>query len=233
MPILTEQQEAYLSNPFYSALTTIQTTFGEHLGKALRYKPEVLPFISVRTTDTVIRAEELEALRRDTDADFVGVIPHIEADTPGAIHAACLQMAWQPRKDFTVPGKLPNEYELGAAEAHEMVELTQVAFPGYFRAKTCQLGHYIGLRVEGQLVAMAGHRTRMPGLREISAVCTRPGHTGKGYAQHLIQRLLYDTPGELPYLHTVTTNTRAIAIYHALGFVTTGEVAFLKLPQRT
>ncbi len=230
MPLLTEAQQAYLANPFYSALTTQQTSFAEHIGNALRYHPEVLPFTGVPTEDTVIQAEDL---RRDTDANFIGILPHIEADTPGAIHAACLQMAWQPRKDFTVPDRLPNEYELGANEAHEMVELTQVAFPGYFRADTYKLGRYIGIRVDGELVAMAGHRTRMPGLREISGVCTRPGHTGKGYAQYLIQRLLYETPGELPYLHTVTTNTRAIAIYHALGFVTTGEIAFLKLPQQS
>ena len=70
----------------------------------------------------------------------------------------------------------------------------------------------------------------MPGLREISGVCTRPGFTGKGYAQHLIQRLLIAT-SELPYLHVVSTNARAIPIYHKLGFVTTAEVAFLRIPQ--
>jgi ribosomal protein S18 acetylase RimI-like enzyme len=228
MPLLTEAQQAYLANPFYFALTTNQTAFGEQIGNVLRYRPEVLPFASVATENTVIRAEEL---RRDTDTNFCGILPHIEADTPGAIHAACLQMAW-PELDSIAPAPLPNEHELGAAEAPEMLELTRVAFPGYFRAQTYKLGRYIGIRIEGELVAMAGHRTHMPGLREISGVCTRPGHTGRGYAQHLIQRLVADNgTGEIPYLHTVTTNTRAIAIYHALGFITTNEVPFLRLPK--
>jgi ribosomal protein S18 acetylase RimI-like enzyme len=228
MLLLTEAQQAYLANPFYAALTTDQSAYAEHIGEAIRYRPEVLPFTAVATVDTVVDATQL---RRDTDTNFCGILPHIEADTPGAIYAACLQMAW-PKHDFKAPEALPNEHELGAAEANEMLELTRVAFPGYFRADTYKLGRYIGIRIEGELVAMAGHRTHMPGLREISGVCTRPGHTGKGYAQHLIQRLIADNgTGETPYLHTVTTNTRAIAIYHALGFTTTAEVPFLRIPQ--
>jgi ribosomal protein S18 acetylase RimI-like enzyme len=228
MALLTEAQQTSLANPFYSALITHQKPFGEQIGNVLRYRPEVLPFASVASEHAVIQAADL---RRDTDADFCGIIPHIEADTPGAIYAACLQMAW-PKRDSLAPTALSNEVELGPAEANEMVELTSVAFPGYFRADTYKLGRYIGIRVEGQLIAMAGHRTHMPGLREISGVCTRPGHTGKGYAQHLIQRLIADNgTGETPYLHTVTTNTRAIAIYQALGFITTNQVPFLRLPK--
>ena len=229
MALLSEEQQTFLANPFFNALTTRQTAFAEHIGGAIRYKPEILPFTGVPTEDTVIDATRL---RKETDTNFIGVIPNLEADTPGAVRAACLQMAYA-KQTGNVPDQLPNECELSAAEAHEMVDLTQVAFPGYFRRETYKLGRYIGLRVEGQLVAMAGHRTRMPGLREISGVCTRPGHTGKGYAQHLIKRLLHDTTGELPYLHVVSTNTRAVAIYHALGFITTGEVPFLKLPQQS
>ena len=227
MPLLSDSQRTFLANPFHSALITQQTAFAEHIGGALRYRPDVLPFTAVATQDTVI---DVHTLCRDTDTNFCGVIPYMEGDTAGAFHASCLQMAW-PKTSFNVPDALPNEVELGAPEADEMVELTQVAFPGFFRRETYKLGRYIGLRVEGQLVAMAGYRTRMPGLCEISGVCTRPGHTGQGYAQHLVQRLLRTPSGELPYLHTLSTNTRAIAIYHALGFITTGEVAFLKLPQ--
>ncbi len=225
MPILSEEQQTFLANPFYNSLVTRQAAFAQHIGKAIRYEPQVLPFAGVPTPDTVIQADDL---RRDTDANFIGVLPHIEADIP-AFRGACLQMVYPGNKP--VPAPLPNEVELGATEASEMVELTQVAFPGYFRAETYKLGRYIGIRVEGQLVAMAGYRTRMPGLCEISGVCTRPGHTGRGYAQHIVQRLLRTPSGELPYLHTLSTNTRAIAIYHALGFITTNEVAYLKLPQ--
>jgi len=229
MQILNEAQQAFLTNPFYSALTTVQTGFGQEVGGAVRYRPEVLPFAAVANRNVVVDAARL---RCDTDAIFVGVLPQMEGDVADALRFVCLQMARQPPGDFVAPDPLPNECELGTAEAHEMVELTDVAFPGFYRRESYQLGRFVGIRVDGQLVAMAGHRTRMPGLREISAVCTRPGHTGKGYAQHLMRRLLAEDDGALPYLHTINTNERAISIYRSLGFVTTGEVEIVKLPQR-
>ncbi|SEB57400.1 GNAT family N-acetyltransferase [Terriglobus roseus] len=230
MPRLSAEQQGFLRNPFYSALLTRQGRMGERIGKVYRYRPEVLPFAAVEHDGEYVDAARL---RRDTDTNFCGVIPSIDPATPDAVRATCLQMAWQPRSDFVVPAAKEGESELGAADAAAMLELTQVAFPGYFRSETYKLGRYVGLRVDGQLIAMAGHRTRMPGLREISGVCTRPGHTGHGYAQHLIQRLLIPTPRELPYLHVVSTNARAIQIYEKLGFVTTAEVPFLRIPQRS
>ncbi len=224
--ILNEQQQAYLANPFYAALTTLQTDFAEHTGNAVRYRPNVLPFSSVAREGDVV---DIELLRRDGDVNFACTIPTLDAEVADSRLFNCLQMVWQPR-DITVPDALENESELGPDDADDMVELTQIAFPGYYRHESYQLGRYIGLRVNGQLVAMAGHRTRMPGLREISAVCTRPGFTSKGYAQHLVARLLNQTD-ELPYLHVVSTNARAIPIYEALGFVTTAEVPILYVPQ--
>ncbi len=41
-----------------------------------------------------------------------------------------------------------------------MVALTDVAFPGYFRAKTHRMGSYFGVRVEGKLVANRGDGLR-------------------------------------------------------------------------
>jgi ribosomal protein S18 acetylase RimI-like enzyme len=227
---LNKEQRAFLRNPFYAALTTLQSDFAEHMGNGvLRYRPEVLPFAAVAEACTVVDAA---MMRGDTDTNFTGAIPEIAADTPDALYASCLQMAWLPRKGFTVPEPMPGEAELSSSDAAAMLELTSVAFPKYFRAETYRLGRYIGIRVDGQLVAMAGHRTRMPGLREISALCTRPGFTGRGYAQHLLQRLLADTPGELPYLHVLSNNTRAITIYDSLGFIRLGEVPFLHIPKR-
>jgi GNAT superfamily N-acetyltransferase len=228
--MLTEEQRSFLRNPFYSALLTRQGRMGERIGKAYRYKPEVLPFAAVEHAGEYVDAA---TLRRDTDTNFCGVIPSIDPETPDVVRASCLQMAWQSPSEFKLPAAIEGESELGAADAPAMMELTQVAFPGYFRPETYKLGRYVGIRVDGQLVAMAGHRTRMPGLREISGVCTRPGHTGHGYAQHLIQRLLIPTPRELPYLHVLSTNVRAIQIYEKLGFVTTAEVPFLRIPQRS
>jgi predicted GNAT family acetyltransferase len=60
----------------------------------------------------------------------------------------------------------------------------------------------------------------MPGLRELSGVCTRPGHTGHGYAARLVCRVMaqHYAAGLKTFLHVVAANHRAIELYERLGF---------------
>src|SRR5258708_12639400 len=106
-------------------------------------------------------------------------------------------------------------------DAPDMVALTDLAFPGFFRARTYQMGTYYGIRINNELVAMAGERLAVPGFREISAVVTHPEHVGKGYATLLMNRLLNDhaAVGLKSFLHVKEQNSPAIAIYRRMGFV--------------
>ena len=125
---------------------------------------------------------------------------------------------------------MPNEVELTLADAAAMLDLTDAAFPGFFRAQTSLLGRYIGLSEDNLLIAMAGERFRVPGLWEISAVCTRPGHTGKGYAAHLMRRLIKNSHDqEQPFLHVAGDNTRAIALYERIGFIHLRTIEVLRV----
>jgi predicted GNAT family acetyltransferase len=67
---------------------------------------------------------------------------------------------------------------------------------------------------------MAGERLKVPGFTEVSAICTHPEHTGRGYARilttELIRRIL--GRGETPFLHVRKDNVRAIELYERLGF---------------
>ena len=83
------------------------------------------------------------------------------------------------------------------------------------------MGTYYGIRIDNELVAMAGERLAVPGFREISAVVTHPEHTGRGYATLLMNLLLQDhaTAGRKSFLHVSEQNSRAIAIYKRMGFV--------------
>ena len=101
-----------------------------------------------------------------------------------------------------------------------MVELAMLTKPGPFGTRTQDLGTYLGIRSEGKLVAMAGERLKVPGYTEISAVCTHPDHTGKGYAGILMTEVMggIRDRGEISFLHVRCDNTRAIALYERLGF---------------
>jgi predicted GNAT family acetyltransferase len=75
---------------------------------------------------------------------------------------------------------------------------------------------------------MAGERIAIPGHREISAVCTHPSHTGKGYAGHLLRNILrFHADNSLrSFLHVAAPNQRAIDLYERLGFEKNSAITF-------
>jgi predicted GNAT family acetyltransferase len=109
---------------------------------------------------------------------------------------------------------------LGTADVPEMIALTKLTEPGPFNSRTHELGTYLGIRSEGKLVAMAGERMRVPGCTEVSAVCTHPDHTGRGYAKSLMLEIMrrIRSRGETPFLHVRADNVPAIELYRKIGF---------------
>ncbi|CAL9332785.1 hypothetical protein SUDANB58_00104 [Streptomyces sp. enrichment culture] len=122
----------------------------------------------------------------------------------------------------------PGVVELGAQDVPEMLDLVARTRPGPFRPRTRELGTYLGIRVDGVLVAMAGERLRPPGWTEISAVCTAPEARGRGHAARLVGALAarITERGERPFLHVAEANTGAIRLYERLGFTTRRKVTF-------
>ena len=110
----------------------------------------------------------------------------------------------------------------------QMMQLTKLTDPGPFAAKTIDFGSYRGIFEDGQLVAMTGQRMQPYNYTEVSAVCTRPGYTGKGYARALLlnQVNAIGTAGQVPFLHVKGDNERAIRVYESLGFTTRTDVWF-------
>ncbi len=51
--------------------------------------------------------------------------------------------------------------------------------PGPFFPRTVEMGHYIGIRQRGQLVAMGGERYHLEGYCELSGICTHPDWQGR------------------------------------------------------
>jgi len=211
-----------LDNVIWHALTTRQTQFAEGANLARRFVREVTL---------------LGALSENTPqgyADFGEVIGSggtgaLFLDTPYAPRqgwefvagAPLLQMVFENGKGLSGRGSPAVEIaELGLQDSPEMIELTSLTKPGPFGPRTHELGTYLGIRSEGKLVAMAGERLKVPGHTEVSAVCTHPEYTGKGYARILMTEVMGRIldRGETPFLHSRGDNTRAIDLYKRLGF---------------
>lgn len=112
-----------------------------------------------------------------------------------------------------------------------MRELTQIAFPDFFRERTADLGLYLGIHESPKLAAMAGERLALTGLQEISGVCTHPDFTGRGLARRLTRALLsrHRQRGVRSFLHVSEGNTGARRLYESTGFVVRASLLMCKV----
>ena len=212
--MIDDSSAQLLCNPVLFALTSLQRDFAVQGSSFVRYKPEVLPFAAVDEEGAEVLADELLA---HGPVFFQYVLPKIVGERFTVTRFPVLQMIWHDALPDEAAAE--SELELNMEHSAEMVALTDVAFPGFFRPESPMLGRYVGIRQAEQLVAMAGERFRLPGFKEISGVCTRPGHTGLGYGAHLIRRLVSDSsPATLYFLHVAESNLRAVALYEWMGF---------------
>jgi ribosomal protein S18 acetylase RimI-like enzyme len=120
---------------------------------------------------------------------------------------------------------------LCSANAPEMVALTDLAFPGFFRSRTSEMGSYYGVRSGGELIAMGGERIALDGYPEISGVCTHPSHRGEGHAASLIWHLVRNHRRNrlVSWLHVSAENNHAIELYLRLGLTIARKVKLHRL----
>ena len=138
---------------------------------------------------------------------------------------------WKVKDRFDVPQMIFNQNTLQSIsfpdivplcqkDILQMIALTQLTHPGPFLQRTIEFGNYTGIFNSGELIAMAGQRMHANKYIEISAVCTHPKHTGKGYGSSLInnqvQKIVEE--GNIPFLHAKADNQHAINLYKHLGF---------------
>jgi ribosomal protein S18 acetylase RimI-like enzyme len=200
--------EHLFANPVWHALQTEHAHFAIRSGNAARYPSDVTPFGAVTDPSAIPQLQELLA-----PGESVWVIG---SNLQGDETLECLQMVLP--EQIEPP---PQTAEITSASAEEMLALTDIAFPGFFRIRTCEMGTYYGLRDnDGNLTAMAGERLVLPGYPEISGVCTHPSHRGKGHAETLIWHLVrnHRAKNQTSWLHVTAKNQNAIALYHRLGF---------------
>ncbi|WP_238011046.1 GNAT family N-acetyltransferase [Dactylosporangium sp. AC04546] len=206
-----------LDIPAWAALAGPHRRFAEVSGRAVRYHPEVALFGAVAPDAGDDAWDDVAKLAGP--AEVVTVVG--EAPPPPAAWEVVLEIPGVQLVDVALEAAHdPEAVRLTAADVPEMLDLVERTQPGPFRARTIELGTYLGLRHNGRLIAMAGERMHPPGWTEISAVCTDPGYRGRGLATRLVKAVAAGIRerGEQPFLHASASNINAIRLYEALGF---------------
>jgi ribosomal protein S18 acetylase RimI-like enzyme len=146
----------------------------------------------------------------------------------------CFQMVLSA--DLSAPSPTIDIVPLSTANAQKMVDLTTLAFPGFFRSRTCEMGSYNGVRSpSGELIAMGGERLQLDGYSEISAVCTHLSFRGQGFAARLIWHLVrnHRCDGLVSWFHVGCANHRAVKLYLGMGFQQVRKVTLHRLSRKT
>ncbi|MBX3155555.1 MAG: GNAT family N-acetyltransferase [Deltaproteobacteria bacterium] len=214
-----------LDNPFWASLTTLHRPLAREVDGVVGLPAEVAPFLAIPEPRPVSARALAELVPDQNGAFLLGPRPDVPAgwrlDELGTI----LQMVC----DGPLPAvEGPSIEELAAADRGHVLALAALVYPHYFRERTTDLGRYFGVRGPDRLDAMVGERMGMPGLREVSAVCTHPGAVGRGLARRLLAHLSNDlfARGITPFLHVSPANTRALAIYERNGYRRRLELPF-------
>jgi predicted GNAT family acetyltransferase len=210
-----------LANPIWTALVTEQQHFATRAGDAARFQPEVTALAGVRAPTEAAFAALASLL---APGETIGILSETPLTLPrsltlvDAARVACMFHTGAPPPPSARHGLVT----LGPSDVPEMIALADATRPGPFARRTHELGDFLGIRVGGVLAAMAGQRMRVPGMIEVSAVCTDPAHLGRGHAARLVtaQLAMIRGEGKDAFLHVRSDNARAIALYERLGFAT-------------
>jgi predicted GNAT family acetyltransferase len=206
-----------LDHPIWTALTTTQQALAEGDARARRYPIDVTPFADMPD----LSADNFAALGALMTPRDIAVLFTPDAVQPPADFKTVLaepgeQMIGTP---VEAPANGIEIVTLGAADVPAMIELTSLTKPGPFGRRSRELGTFLGIRADGQLVAMIGERMKPAQYTEITAVCVHPSHRGRGYGQILLSAISRQivSRGEIPFLHVFSSNHSAIALYRRQG----------------
>ena len=213
----------------WSALSGPHRSLAGLLGDLSWYPPAIAPFVAVLTADVL---PDLESAHRHGLADqayFVGACPASLPDGWRFVSRSYILQMF-PTADIPETGEDAGVV-LGETDRDAMRELTQIAFPDFFRERTPELGLYLGIYDGARLVAMAGERLALAGLQEISGVCTHPDFAGRGHARRLTRALLsrHRRRGVGSFLHVSEGNVGARRLYESMGFVVRASLLMCKV----
>ena len=209
-----------LDRPIWTALTTAQAGLAVVSGAAVRIDPAYGPFAAARDAGDEAQAALVACLVGSDDR--IGVVERAAWPAPPGTRV----LGGGDLVQMVYAGPVPDAPDdprielLQVADAKEMAALAHATEPGPWSSATHRYGDYYGIRIDGQLAAMAGERLRLPGLAELSGVSTWPEFRGLGLAAALARRVVrgFIARGDTPFLHCYAANVGAVALYEKLGF---------------
>jgi ribosomal protein S18 acetylase RimI-like enzyme len=209
-----------LDNPIWQSLTTFHSRFAVGDEYAKRFPKEIGPFVAVPEKDISADSQLEQLVAVNESVYFIGIAPFFNSHWRVEGQASLLQMVCQSRIKNLETGVEVSI--LSDPDNPAMLELMSQVYPGFFRPRTYELGNYLGIFQNGRLAAMSGERMHLTGYREISAVCTHPDFSGRGYARVLVSLLINAILDryEIPFLHVASENERAVSLYKRIGFTT-------------
>jgi len=217
-----------LDNPFWSSLRSRHRALAQCIGDAARYPAPYAPFLGVASAQADVAGALAVLLEPGESVYLLGVAPTLPDGWVLQAHGELAQMICTAAIPL-IDG--PPVIELSDLHRADVLALTALVYPHYFRPRTMELGRYFGIYQDGRLAAMIGERLGMDACQEISAVCTHPDFLGRGYARRLVAQLSNDNlaRGRLPFLHVSPQNQRAKRLYEQLGYRLRRDIGFWSL----
>jgi ribosomal protein S18 acetylase RimI-like enzyme len=221
--------DSELDNPFWSSLASRHRDLAMRIGDIARFPAAFAPFLGVADAEADV-GNALESLVSPGDSVYLlGVAPRRPPDGWRLQALAELAQMACPAGTDSVDGEpiVP----LSESNRADVLALTALVYPHYFRARAMELGRYFGIYREGRLAAMIGERLGTDRHQEISAVCTHPDFLGQGHARRLLAWLSNDVlaRGRLPFLHVSRDNGRAVRLYEQNGYQLRRTIPFWSL----
>ena len=222
-----------LDNPFWNSLRTRHRGIALRSGDVARYPRGHAPFLGVADAGVDAGAALESLVAPDESVYLLGVVPAVPAGWELEAFRPLAQMVCSEPLE-AVDG--PEIIELSQAHRTDVLALTALVYPHYFRERTMEMGRYFGIYQPDasgvvRLAAIIGERLGTDDCTELSAICTHPDFNGRGYARRLTAMLANDmlARGLTPFLHVSHENVRAKQLYERIGFHHRCDIGFWAL----
>jgi ribosomal protein S18 acetylase RimI-like enzyme len=221
--------DSALDNPFWASLQSRHKALAQGSADIARFPSSHAPFLGVANAGIDVVAALDPLIGPDETVYLLGVATAEPRGWTMRIDQPLAQMACESPIEV-IDGPPITELSDDAHRADAMA-LTALVYPHFFRARTMELGRYFGIYQGSRLAAMIGERLGTDDAQEISAICTHPDFTVRGYSRRLLAMLTNDNlqRGRLAFLHVNHKNLRAKSMYERIGYNVRRDIDFWSL----